>query len=98
MPMFSNNKSLIQLLKSLHILAVLKPFNCKRPFYCCTKWDSMQSALGKLLTRYKLFEKSHETVECMPMKQVNVSQCNYRMCVDEIVECISMLIQAEVCV
>jgi len=77
MLMLSENKSPIQLFKSLHILAVLKPFYCKKSFYCCTNWQSIQSTLGmvaaesKLQTSYKIVEKSVETVKYMLMKLSN---------------------------
>jgi len=44
---------------------------------CYTKLESIQPALGKLPTRCKTFKKSDGVVECMPMKQSNVSQHNF---------------------
>ena len=78
------SKAPIQLLRSLHILAVLKPF------YCGTKWASMQSALGmvlaeiKLLTLYKTFRtirwncRAHadDTVVCISTQLSNECRWN----------------------
>ena len=65
MLILSKDKAPIQLLKLLHILTVLKPS------YCCTKWVSMQSALGKVAAE---IADTMQNVSKNLMKQSNVSR------------------------